>query len=276
MSPIDDQLRKAMHARADHLSPAPDPLSGIEDRARRIRRRRSAGAALAGAALAVAAVAFAVPALTAGSSPGRAQVASSATPAPTTTPEVQAGDPANLLTWAPRGSAPPAADVAALKGGFAPAVQTTIDRVHFRALFHTTHHGLTVTVGQAWKDGELAYDVGYTTGGANGVELFIGQQTAMQTPVVALAAAGTAGSTTDLLVLVPRPGTGQVLYSPDATTAFAPVASGRSDIDAIGLVERDRKALQDRVEILDGDGNLDKPLYKGAVALLLCARKECG
>ena len=118
--------------------------------------------------------------------------------------------------------------------------------------------------------------MGYTTGGANGPELFIGRQTAVQTPVVALVAAGAAGSTTDLLVLVPRPGTGQVLYSPDATSAFVPVASGRSDLDAVGLVERDRKALQDRVEILDGDGNPDKPLYKGPVGRLLCGVKECG
>ncbi|MCW2587053.1 MAG: hypothetical protein JWN55_2569, partial [Frankiales bacterium] len=42
MSPLDDQLRAAMHARADVLAPSPDPLAGIEARARGIKRRRAA------------------------------------------------------------------------------------------------------------------------------------------------------------------------------------------------------------------------------------------
>ncbi len=54
MSPIDDELRAALHGRAKALAPAPDPLAGIEARARRIQRNR-VGAAVAGSALAVAA-----------------------------------------------------------------------------------------------------------------------------------------------------------------------------------------------------------------------------
>jgi hypothetical protein len=91
-----------------------------------------------------------VPSLTSGSSPGRVQVANSASPAPTaTTSVVQTVDPANLLDWAPRGSTPRAAAVAALERGFAAGVQVTLDQVHFRPLFSTSSHGLTVTVGQA-------------------------------------------------------------------------------------------------------------------------------
>lgn len=62
MSPIDDELRAALHGRAQVLTPSPDPLAGIERRAKRMRRNR-AGAALAGSALAVALVAAAVPAV---------------------------------------------------------------------------------------------------------------------------------------------------------------------------------------------------------------------
>jgi hypothetical protein len=271
MSPIDDELRRALHDRADHLSPAPDPLAGIESRAHLLRRRR---ASVAGAVLAVVALAVAVPVLTSGSSPTAARLAGPSTPSATPA-VVQAADPVNLLTWQARGTTPAEADVTALKAGFAAAVSAPVDQVQFRLLFSTTHRGLTVTMGQAWAQGQLAYDVGYTTGGANSPELFVGKQTAMQTPVVALVAAGAAGATTDLLVLVPRPGTGQVSYSPDATTAFTAVASGRSDIDSVGLVDRDPRAMQDRVQILDGDGNTDKPLYRGAVALLVCGAKEC-
>jgi len=62
MTPIDDELRAALHGRAQSLAPAPDPLAGIERRAKRIQRNRI-GAAVAGSALAVAAIAVAVPAL---------------------------------------------------------------------------------------------------------------------------------------------------------------------------------------------------------------------
>ena len=41
-------------------------------------------------------------------------------------------------------------------------------------------------------------------------------------------------------------------------------------------VRRSRTPGADRLEILDGDGNLDRPLYRGPVAPLLCGDKECG
>nr|MDQ3611331.1 hypothetical protein [Actinomycetota bacterium] len=62
MSPLDDELRAALRGRASVLTPDPDPLAGIERRARGIRRKRIA-ASVASSALAVAAIALAVPAL---------------------------------------------------------------------------------------------------------------------------------------------------------------------------------------------------------------------
>ena len=62
MSPIDAELRAALRGRAHVVTPAPDPLAGIERRAQRIRRNRVA-ASVAGSALAVAAIAAVVPAL---------------------------------------------------------------------------------------------------------------------------------------------------------------------------------------------------------------------
>ena len=62
MSPIDDELRATLHGRAAVLAPSPDPLAGIERRARQMRRTRTTAAVL-GSALAVAAISLAVPAL---------------------------------------------------------------------------------------------------------------------------------------------------------------------------------------------------------------------
>jgi hypothetical protein len=272
MSPLDDELRRAMHRRADHLAPAPDPLAGIETRARRMKRRQ-VSTAIAGAALAVAAIAAAVPVLTSGSGRSTVQVAAStAPPTPSATALPTEADPINLLAWPARGSAAPPADVDAVKKGFADALGGTEEQARFRLLFSTTQSGLTVTVGQAWLAGQIAYEVSYATGGANGPELFVGGKISMQTPILTFVAAGAAGSTKDLLVLVPAPYVGQVSYSPDATTTFSPVSAP----DGVGFVQRDPRAMQDRIEVLDGDGNLDKPLYRGGLGLLLCGYKECG
>jgi hypothetical protein len=47
------------------------------------------------------------------------------------------------------------------------------------------------------------------------------------------------------------------------------VADGRSDLNGIGLVDRAKDATDDRLELLDGDGNTDHPLYRGPVATFL-------
>ena len=72
MTPIDDELRNLLHARADVLTPSADPLGGVERRARRMRRNRVA-ASVAGAALAVSAVAVAIPLLQSGTDDGATQ-----------------------------------------------------------------------------------------------------------------------------------------------------------------------------------------------------------
>jgi hypothetical protein len=108
MSPIDDELRAALHRRARVLDPSPDPLAGIERRARRMRRNRI-GAAVAGSALAVTAVAGVVPLLQGTSPvPDRPPVATAApTLEPTPGADPGAGRrlvrPGPATPWAPRG-----------------------------------------------------------------------------------------------------------------------------------------------------------------------------
>lgn len=418
MSPLDDELRSLLHARADDVAPAPDPLGGIEARARGIRRRRVL-ASVSGAAALVAAVALAVPLLVSGDDtatrqPGDGHVTGAFDPdhpwAPRGTPisdaidrgtaatlltqtyaggeelyyagngsygyvrrtpdgrettgkqplpsdlrvlawalpsvgdphparlvviaapdatveyasngrsydtisdvgqapkgiglvPIEADDPndtirvteadgttvvqqapdwtppagsppTNLVTWVHRGDAalqPPTADVV---HAFTQATGHSDDsRAHYASLYDGEVKGVRYTIGQGWYDGDTAARTfGFTSTG----QVFLGPQTPMDTDLIALLVDSIPGSSTDLLVLVPRPGTGQLSYSPDATTAFSPVASGRSDLNGVGLVDRAPTASTDRIEQLDGDGNLDHPIYRGPVQPFLCAAKECG
>jgi hypothetical protein len=66
-----------------------------------------------------------------------------------------------------------------------------------------------------------------------------------------------------------------VSYDPDATGAFRPV-TGQDHLDGVVLIDRAKDASADRLEVLDGNGSSDAPLYRGAVAPLLCGLKECG
>jgi hypothetical protein len=182
--------------------------------------------------------------------------------------------PSNLVTWIHRGDAaqqPPTADVV---HAFTQATGHSDDSsAHYVSLYDGEVKGIRYTIGQAYYDGDTkAHTFGYTTTG----QVFLGPDTPMDTDLIALLVDSIPGSTTDLLVLVPRPGTGQLSYSPDATTPFTAVASGRSDLNGIGLVDRSRTASGDRIEQLDGDGNLDHPIYRGPVQPYLCADKECG
>src|SRR5690348_13699651 len=101
MSPIDDQLRALLTSRASDVPPAPDPLGGIETRARGLRRRRVFTSA-AGAAAVVVAVAVAVPLLVSGG--GTTAVKPPGDTTPTTTAVETPYIPANLYPWATRGN----------------------------------------------------------------------------------------------------------------------------------------------------------------------------
>ncbi|MCU1593914.1 MAG: hypothetical protein JWO12_1306 [Frankiales bacterium] len=273
MSPIDDELRRTLRDRADALLPAADPLSGIEQRARSVTRRRRTAAGLSGALVVVAGLAIALPQLS--SDPGKRVVVQVATASPTPS-AAPVAEPSNLLGWEPRGNPaalPPESVLQAVADAFG---AHDVSRAHYAPLFTYSRGSVPYTIGQAWMTGDAAaHTFGYARF-ATGTEVLLGAVTSKTAAVVAFQIGNLPGETTDLLVLVPRPGTGQVSYSPDGTAAFAPVASGRSDLDAIGLVNRSRRASNDRVQVLDGDGNLDAPLYEGPVQPLLCAAKECG
>lgn len=105
MTPIDDELRTALHRRAAAVAPPADPLVGIEHRAAQIRRRRAA-VAVAGSALAVTAVVLPVALVQLRAEPGRTRAVagggtpSSSRPAGTGSPSaIDDQQPANALSW---------------------------------------------------------------------------------------------------------------------------------------------------------------------------------
>lgn len=270
MTPVDDELRRTLAARADALTPSPDPLAGITTRARGIRRRRAAFTVL-GSALAVAVVAVAVPAVVQRESeaPTRFAGSPSATPTPTATPEVPTV-PANVLDWAARPADPAGPSEDDVARAFADARDNPPGRAaNYRALFTSgLQTGYSFTVGQAWFDGDaLALTVSYATGGSGGPKLKeYGETTPAPVAVVALLD-DLPGTSSHLLVVVPVPGTGQVSYSAKASGAFTPAPE--NNFDGVALLGRAAGATDDRLEILDGDGDLDRPTYRGPVSTLL-------
>ena len=352
MSPLDDELRAMFTRRAAEVRPAADPLAGIQERARRLRRTRLA-AGVTGAALAVSAVALTVPALTPGpatvrlagptappspgptvdpsgapatatpatappvvtdptgpaatSSPAATGPSTWSSAAPTTpvrslpavvppgasspststpaaspaasVPQNDAGPATVLRDWPQRGDRAAGPDEAQLLSRFAAALPGSGAPPRYRSLFAgRTTGGLRYTMGQAWFSGDdVAYGVSLTTGGASGPEFFLGRPTPAHVVTLAFLLCCAPGATTDTLVVVPQPRTGQVFYAPDGQSAFAPAGEGTGqNVDGVVFINRDPRASTDRLQLLDGNGDLDAPTFTGPVAPLLCGLKECG
>lgn len=189
-------------------------------------------------------------------------------------------EPANLVDWPARGAVPAPSLVADAKKAFAMALGRPEDLgdVGYRLLFAgDTDGGLRYVLGQAWFVGEeTAYPVGFYTGGEQGSEAFVGRPTADDAQVLAFVPCCSPGTTTDTLVVIPAPAAGQVQYAA-TDSAWRDVGAGQDHLDGVVLVDRDPRATDDRLRVLDGDGDLDGPyLYEGPVAALLCGLKDCG
>jgi hypothetical protein len=274
MTPLDDELRSTLSSRAAALTAPPEPLAGIEARAARIRRRRAA-LAVSGAVVVVAAVALAVPALV----PNRtATVTPATTPSATAsasaTPTVAAG-PGNLLGWGVRGRDATSPDTSDLRMRFARELgRTDVQNTMYDPLYVDQQDGVAFTMGQVWfTDQDVAYTVSYAVGPDNVPQFHLGPVTPKDPWGLAFVVNGI--PTHQLLVVVPGPAVGQVSYAPHATGAFTPTAHGPSYGGGVLVIQRDLQASDDRLQVLDGNGNLDQPLYEGPVTPLLCDLHSC-
>lgn len=192
--------------------------------------------------------------------------------------EAPAGDPSNVLSWPQRGTAALSPSTDELKTAFATSLGRSAEaaKVHYRALFvSNTGRGEAFTVGQAWFAGDRqAYSVSYAAGGTTQPTFFIGKPTPANPVVLAFVVPNLQGMS-DLLVVVPQPNTGQVLYDDNGAGAFRPI-TGQDQRDGVVLIDRSTRATNDRLQLLDGNGNLNQPTFEGPVAPLLCGLKGCG
>jgi hypothetical protein len=252
MSPIDDELRAALHRRARVLDPSPDPLAGIERRARRMRRNRI-GAAVAGSALAVTAVAGVVPLLQGTSPvPDRPPVATAAptlepSPEPSVTASPQAPDLSYALDpqdpWAFRGEPVEEGTRATIQDEYATKLQA--DEVLVTPLFASTYEpsGQQEVVFLARVDG--GYRWGISTSSEAGPEFLWDEP--LPEPALALTAR-LAGDEVDRLVVLSAPGTA-VRYSTAGAERWSSTGG-----NAVGPVEGDGR--DSSYELLDPDGQV--------------------
>ena len=261
MTPIDDELRNLFHSRADVLSPAPDPLHGIEQRARRMRRNRIA-ASVAGSALAVSALAIAATAVLpdrggddgvqyAGPRPS-ASAPASVQPSPSAVLDAAALDPQN--PWAYRG------DPKLLGNG-------TLDTI--KREWAIKHPGTTLTplYGYVYEPSaavEIAFVStsqgsdrwGIAVATESGPE-FVHDQALTFGAKVLMAALP--GDEVARLLVIAAPSTGDIAYAADGTT-FQSVPMPEA---GIGFHSLEGDTSKDAVRILDGDGDLDDPVFQG-------------
>lgn len=256
MSPIDDELRTLFTSRADLLAPAPDPLAGIESRARRMRRNRVA-ASVAGTALAVAAIAAVVPAvLPEKVADGGGSQFADPTPSPSAPDRVvfttESLDPAN--PWPFRGAE------SVLGNGNLETIQRE---------WAVKHPGSTVKplYGQVYEPSGQAEVVFVATGqgsdrwgvaasSESGPEFLVDNVFAPNTKALL---AALPGDEVPRLLMLASPATGDISYAADGTT-WQPLTMPAAGV-AFRALEGDTS--RDAVRVLDGNGDLDKPVFLG-------------
>lgn len=272
MSPLDSELREALHRRAERVTfDSADPVVGVERRARAIRRRRVAGT-VAGAAVALAAVAVVVPGViggtgidrrhadtlrpAGGSSPAPSAPAAAPTPTATatSTDPVAQGDPVNLLGWPDSrlSAGTPAELDPEARQAWGTAHNVPPDEVFTAPLWSgRLPTGDWVYALQAWTNSGSGRPIAHTVffqwpGPGRG---FLVQDLRTKVDAAGHSAevsAVVAGQATPYIVVVGAPTTGQVRYAADGTT-FRAVATqeGAAVFPRTGSVT---------IEVYNGDG----------------------
>lgn len=191
-------------------------------------------------------------------------------PAPELSELADTGDPDNLLGWGFRGTADQALEGRAAQA-YAAAKGAARDDVSFSVLFTGDNDpGQRYTVLQAWVAGQPAQVFGWIESPGRDPEPQLQPVTEPGTAAVAILLTEIPGRTTDELVVVPRPGTGEVLYKASATVQGRPATVG--GLDGVALVDRVLGAEGDAIVLLDGAG---KQTFQRPVSDLLCGETGC-
>ena len=169
--------------------------------------------------------------------------------------------PANVVDWPVRGGLAAELEEQAVQA-FADAAGVSRDEVGTRLLYAGQRDGQVVVLLQGWHGSDArAFTWAYDTGDAS-TDSVLSAPTA---PGPALFAAQLG----DLLLVVPEPTAGQVLYAPDATAEPQPVPDQGTEVAV--LIDRPAGTSGDRLLVLDGDGDPERPIYRGTVDEALAA-----
>lgn len=256
MSPLDDELRALLRSRADTLTPASDPLVGVEKRATKMRRTRVASS-VAAAALAVGAIAVAVPSLMPHRAQRTEQVATTPTPSPASTPspspvavDDSALDPAH--PWDYRGDRSVVADVSTLQSEWSTVHPGAVLTPLYGEVYGSSQKPQITFVssggGQARWGVATSSEAGWT---------FL-HDAVLATGTKVLMAALPADEVPRLLV-VAAPTTGRLEYAKDGST-FTPIAGA---LPGVGYVPLQGDTSRDVVRVLDGNGDIGHPVFQG-------------
>ena len=169
--------------------------------------------------------------------------------------------PTNVVDWPLRGSVP---DELAeqVTTAFAEAVGVSRDGVGTRLLYGGERDGTAYVLLQGWY-GADARAFAWSR------DLDTGRSASTLMPHTAPGPAVFGALLDGVLLVVPEPLAGQVLYAPDGDSEPVPVPD--QGTEAAVLVDRAPDAAGDRLLVLDGDGDPERPIFRGTVLELLTA-----
>ena len=169
--------------------------------------------------------------------------------------------PTNVVDWPLRGSVPDELAEQATTA-FAQEVGVLRDRVGTRLLYGGERDGTAYVLLQGWYGSDArAY--------AYARALDTGSSASALMSATAPGPAAFVSLLDGVLLVVPEPSAGQVLYAPDADSE--PVAVPDQGTEAAVLVDRAAEVVGDRLLVLDGDGDPERPVLRGSVVDLLMA-----
>jgi hypothetical protein len=170
--------------------------------------------------------------------------------------------PTNVVDWPVRGAVPQEQEGAALARA-ADTAGVPVEQVAGRMLFGAERDGRFYGVAQVWYGGDARWFSWRSQ--VDDPEVMASSLHPPTAPAPAVFGA----VYDDVLVVVPEPRTGQVLYAPDAESK--PVAVPDQGTQAAVLVDRAPGAVGDRLLVLDGNGDPARPVFRGSVDELLAA-----
>jgi hypothetical protein len=271
MSPLDNELRQTLAQHAADVDSTNDLLTGVESRARSMRRRRLSAAGVSGVAVIAAVVTVGVTVI-GGNGADRVHVrigttpSSSASNQPSPSPTALPGS-AGAMGWPLVGADPTWVQWDAVVRSLAPQLPTGFGPIGVPHAIGAgdTDGGLVAVFVVPAGDHLVAGAVLRTAPGAAVAVHDVAPDGDVPYVGVVVRVQGGGGSVDDGVV-VGAPTTGQILFKLPGESAFRPVDGGadpRWATVTLGHVSAGQPVAQ--VRVLDGDGKTDSSTFTGPI-----------